>query len=197
MHATVQLRLTPNNDDHLSSYICTLLALYPGMGPGYVMFSISVWCHQSAEVIYQVCRGTGILPHVQVDQTIPFLILFWAGKMLGYDSNSNCWFSLLTSCFERAFMGNMFWNTTMNFLLRQCIIGSYGAWDLHYSWNPLSAQLNVGTCSIYSSLLPVPLPSSPSPSSFPYPQFEDIFSKCYKVGNYLKTDPTFEIVCCQ
>ena len=49
MHATVQLRLTPNDDDHLSSYICTLLALYLGMGPRYV-FSISVWCHQCGEV---------------------------------------------------------------------------------------------------------------------------------------------------
>ena len=64
MHATVQFRLTPNDDDHLSSYICTLLALYPGMGPGYVMFSISVWCHQCADVyikaealeFYHMCK---------------------------------------------------------------------------------------------------------------------------------------------
>ena len=150
--------------------------------------------------IYQVCRSTGIPPHVQVDQTISFLLLlFGAGKMQGYDSNSNCWFSLLTSCFERAFMGNMFWNTTMNLLLRQSII-----WELRSLGLTLLLEslISITKCRylFHSSLLPVPLPSSPSPSSFPYPQLEDIFSKCYKVGNYLKignSDPTFEIVCCQ
>ena len=159
------------------------------------MFSISVWCHQCAEVYIKYAEALEF-HHVQVDQTIPFLILFWAGKMLGYDSNSNCWFSLLTSCFERAFMGNMFWNTTMNFLLGQSII--WELWSLGLTVL-LESLISITKCRylFYLFLPPFLAPAFlPLPLLFPLSPF---FSKCYKVGHYLKvynSYPTFEIINC-
>jgi len=127
------------------------------------MFSISVWCHRVQKYISSMQRHW-IPPQVQVDQTISFLLLlFGAGKMLGYDSNSNYWFSLLTLFFERAFMGNMFWNTTMNFLLRQSII--WELWSLGLTLL-LESLISITKCMYLFHLF---LPPSCAPAFLPLP----------------------------